>query len=84
MLAWLTEERGRPNALVRALCVLGMRCHEAGDQAALMRIAVVLAGREDVLDNLPLWVADLCLLAGLGEQEPGGRRLGFVPGPRSP
>ena len=68
MLAWLTEERGRPNDLVRALCVLGMRCHEAGDQAALMRIAVVLAGREDVLDNLPLWVADLCLLAGLGEQ----------------
>ena len=68
MLAWLTEERSRPIDLVRALCVLGMRCHEAVDQAALTRIALALSSREDVLDNLPLWVADLCLLAGLGEQ----------------
>ncbi len=68
LLTWLADERASESSLIRALCVLGLRCEQVGDTAALTRIAQALADREKVLDHLPLWVADLCARAGL-EQE---------------
>lgn len=65
LLAWLSAERAREADLVMALCVLGLRCEQAADAEGLKRIALALATRETVLEQVPLWVADLCTRAGL-------------------